>query len=83
MSQTKSQWPCSQTLSMIASHITSRSGSWSRTRFGVKPRATRLRRRKCCGSSIEIIIGRLMPCGLGARTLENVAGSRSMRTTSW
>ena len=56
--------------------------SWSRTRRGVKPRLTSLRRRECSGSSIEIIIGSWSPCGRGARWLENVSGSFSTASTS-
>jgi len=58
MSQTKSHSPFGATRSMIPVQMRRIVCSWSRTRRGVKPFATSLRRRECSGSSIEIIIGR-------------------------
>ena len=56
--------------------------AWACTFRGVKPRFTNERRCWCCGSSIEIIIGRGSPWGRGARADENVFGSFSMASTS-
>ena len=49
---------------------------------GREPSVHQPRRALCSGSSMEIIIGRCMPCGRGARKLEKVAGSFSMASTS-
>ena len=58
------------------------SGVRSRTRLGVKPRFTSLRRCLCSGSSMEIIIGSEFPWGRGLRYEENVLGSFSMAKMS-
>ncbi len=57
MSRTKSQAPCSQTVSMTRSQIARMWSSISRTRRGVKPALTNRRRRTCSGASKSIIIG--------------------------
>ena len=83
MSHTKSHSPCPATRSTMDEQIWRMVASCSRTRRGVKPLFTSLRRRVCAGSSIEIIIGSGSPCGRGALKLENVAASFSMVITSW
>ncbi len=65
MSQTKSHSPFSHTRSMISSTDAGDLCSCSRTRRGVKPRFTSLRRRRWPGSSIEIIIGQRVALGAG------------------
>ena len=57
MSRTKSHSPRSHTASMSVSHSARSTARWSVTRCGVKPLLTSLRRSRCCGSSMSIIIG--------------------------
>ena len=76
MSQTKSHSPRSHTASMIASHdVADLRSSLSRTRRGVKPRFTSLRRFQCSGSSMSIIIGIGPVSGRMPPAFENVVGS--------
>ena len=82
MSMTKSHSPCSHTASMMSSHASRTSASRSRTRRGVKPLLTSLRRRKCSGSSMSIIIGSGPESGRMPWALENVAGSFEMALRS-
>ena len=58
MSATKSQPPCSHTVSRMRSQATRSWSSMARTRLGVKPSETSRRRRTCSGASKSIIIGR-------------------------
>jgi hypothetical protein len=81
-SRTKSHAPRSQTLSMIASHLSRISPSRSRTRPGVKPRFTTLRRFQCSGSSMSIIIGMGPESGRMPPALENVDGSFEAPSTA-
>ena len=81
-SHTKSHEPTALTRSTMPRHRAATLGSISAMRRGVNPRLTRPRRALCSGSSMEIIIGRCMPCGRGARKLEKVTGSFSMARTS-
>ncbi len=78
MSWTKSHSPCSQTVSMIASHTSRIFCSLSRTRRGVKPLLTSFRRFQCSGSSMSIIIGIGPLSGRIPPAFENVAGSFSI-----
>ena len=55
-SQTKSHSPRSHTASINVSHSASILDSRSFTRLRVNPELTSLRRNRCCGSSISIII---------------------------
>ena len=57
MSATKSHSPRSHTASISVSHNAPIEGSLSFTRLRVKPALTSLRRNRCPGSSIAIIIG--------------------------
>jgi hypothetical protein len=80
-SRTKSHSPCSHTRSMRSSQI---SVTWSRvarTRAGVKPRLTSLRRFRWPGASMSIIHGIGPVSGRLPPALENVAGSRPTAIT--
>src|SRR6478672_10125653 len=78
MSQMKSHSPRSHTSSTSAWTIRWIPGSCSRTRFGVKPLATSLRRLRCSGSSMSIIIGIGPVSGRMPPAFENVVGSDSI-----
>ena len=82
MSHTKSHSPRSQMPSMISSQTARILSSLSRTRRGVKPRFTSLRRDQCCGSSMSIIIGIGPLSGLMPPAFENVLGSFETARTS-
>ena len=56
--------------------------SLSRTRSGVKPRLTSLRRFQCSGSSMSIIIGSGPESGRMPPAFENVAGSFDAPSTA-
>ena len=81
-SLTRSHSPCSQTESMISSQAWRTLSVSSRTRRGVKPRLTSLRRLQCSGSSMSIIIGSGPLSGRMPPALENVAESFEMAFTS-
>ena len=81
-SRTRSHEPRSHTASMIESHTRRMRSSLSRTRRGVKPLLTSLRRRRWSGSSMSIIIGSGPLSGRMPPALENVAGSAEMALTS-
>ena len=74
----KSHSPRSHTSSMSACTIRWMCGSCSRTRFGVKAFDTSLRRLRCSGSSMSIIIGIGPVSGRMPPAFENVAGSDSI-----
>ena len=79
MSLTKSHSPCSHTASMISSARLADLGSLSRTRRGVKPRLTSLRRCRCSGSSMSIIIGSGRLSGRMPPALREHVGSLATR----
>ena len=78
MSQMKSHSPRSHTSSTSACTMRWMCGSCSRTRFGVNPFDTSLRRLRCSGSSMSIIIGIGPVSGRMPPAFENVAGSDSI-----
>ena len=82
MSQTKSHSPCSHTASISVSHSEPIDPSRSFTRLRVKPELTSLRRNRCCGSSISIIIRQPGWSGRMPPALENSSGFRSASITA-
>ena len=82
-SQTKSHSPRSHTASISASHREPIAPSRSFTRLRVNPELTSLRRNRCCGSSISIIIGSGGWSGRMPPALENSSGCRSASITAW
>ena len=83
MSQTKSHSPRSHTASISVSHSAPIAASRSLTRLRVKPALTSLRRNRCAGSSIAIIIGGASWSGRMPPALENSSGCRSASITAW
>ena len=81
-SQTKSHSPRSHTASINVSHREMIDPSRSFTRLRVKPELTSLRRSRCCGSSISIIISTPGWSGRMPPALENSSGLRSASMTA-
>ena len=81
-SQTKSHSPFSHTASISVSHSESIDASRSFTRLRVNPELTSLRRNRCCGSSISIIISTPGWSGRMPPALENSSGWRSASITA-
>ncbi|CFE42618.1 Uncharacterised protein [Mycobacterium tuberculosis] len=73
-SRTKSHSPRSHTASIRVSHSAAIDASLSFTRLRVKPALTSLRRNRCAGSSMSIIIGRAGWSGRMPPALENSSG---------